>query len=386
MARKPITNTKINGTEYFRTRLLIRYDSNGKKVMKNFYGSSKSEAENKKKEYIQMIESGINPELGLMSLEKAIHSWLWNIERHAGNKSSTFERYESLYRNHILGSSIGRISVVDINKISIQKFYNEILDKNKSIESIRKVLSKFFQFALSEGYIVRNPMLGMKLPKKHEDTISDKKEEVITFTKEELNALLESVGNVKIKYIIMFAALTGARIGEILALENSDISNDFIKIQKSIRNVRIYKDQNNYHYEAKLTRPKSESSIREIPIPKKLKYELKNLNILVKEEKLKLGPAYNENNLLFPSSTGTYLDINNIRASWKRALIGANIPYKKFHALRHTYATQLIKNGVDLLTVSRLLGHSSIKTTEVYAHTLEETKIEAVQSLNDMFA
>ena len=82
----------------------------------------------------------------------------------------------------------------------------------------------------------------------------------------------------------------------------------------------------------------------------------------------------------------TYLDINNIRASWKRALIGANIPYKKFHALRHTYATQLIKNGVDLLTVSRLLGHSSIKTTEVYAHTLEETKIEAVQSLNDMFA
>ena len=117
MARKPITNTKINGTEYFRTRLLIRYDSNGKKVMKNFYGSSKSEAENKKKEYIQMIESGINPELGLMSLEKAIHSWLWNIERHAGNKSSTFERYENLYRNHILGSSIGRISVVDINKI-----------------------------------------------------------------------------------------------------------------------------------------------------------------------------------------------------------------------------------------------------------------------------
>ena len=76
--------------------------------------------------------------------------------------------------------------------------------------------------------------------------------------------------------------------------------------------ITIYKDKNNYHYEAKLTRPKSESSIREIPIPKKLKSELKNLNILVKEEKLKLGPAYNENNLLFPSSTGTYLDINNL--------------------------------------------------------------------------
>ncbi len=386
MARKPITNSKINGNEYYRTRLLIRYDANGKKIMKNFYGSSKTEAENKKKEYLQMIESGINPDLGLISLEKALYSWLWTIERYSGNKTSTFERYESVFRNHIQGSTIGRISVLDINKLSIQKFYNEILDSNKSIESIRKDLSKFFQFALSEGYIVRNPMQGMKLPKKHEDTIAEKNTEVTTFTKDELKTILESVGNVKIRYVIMFAALTGARIGEILALEKTDISNDFVRIQKSIRNVRVYIDQNNYHYEIKLTRPKSESSIRDVPIPNILKSELKNLNILTKEEKLKLGPAYFDNNLLFPSSTGTYLDVNNVRTSWKRALISANIPYKKFHTLRHTYATQLIKNGVDLLTVSRLLGHSSIKTTEIYAHTLEETKIEAVQSLNDMFA
>lgn len=389
MARKPITNSNINGNEYYRTRLLIGYDTNGKKIMKNFYGSSKTEAENKKKEYAQMLESGINPKLGSISLEKALSAWLWDIERYSGNKTSTFERYESVFRNHIQGSAMGRVPVLEINKLVIQRFYNEILEKGnspKSIEFIRKVLSKFFQFALSEGYIVRNPIQGMKLPTKHEENISDQKTEIETFSKEDLKLILDSVGNVKLRYIIMFATLTGARIGEILALEKDDIKGDVLKINKSIRNVRVYADQNNYHYEFKVTRPKSESSIREIPIPQKLKLELKNLSILVKEERLKLGPAYTENILLFPSTTGTYLDVKNVRTSWKRALKNTDIPHKKFHTLRHTYATQLIKNGVTLLTVSRLLGHSSIKTTEIYAHTLEETKIEAVNTLNNMFA
>ena len=105
----------------------------------------------------------------------------------------------------------------------------------------------------------------------------------------------------------------------------------------------------------------------------------------VKEEKLKLGPAYTDNILLFPSLTGTYIDDKNLRKSWSRALKHLDITYKKFHALRHTYATRLFENGASILTVSRLLGHSSIKTTEIYTHVLEEIKVKEVECLNDMF-
>lgn len=88
---------------------------------------------------------------------------------------------------------------------------------------------------------------------------------------------------------------------------------------------------------------------------------------------------------MFPSETGTYIDSRNLLRSWQRVFEGIGIPYKRFHSLRHTFATQLIKNGSQLITVSRLLGHSSVKTTEIYAHVLESTKANDVQSLNSLF-
>jgi site-specific recombinase XerD len=65
-------------------------------------------------------------------------------------------------------------------------------------------------------------------------------------------------------------------------------------------------------------------------------------------------------------------------------LNNAGVQKKKFHALRHTYATRLFESNISILTVSKLLGHSSIKTTEIYTHVLEDIKREEVQCLNDI--
>lgn len=174
-------------------------------------------------------------------------------------------------------------------------------------------------------------------------------------------------------------------MGEILSLEKTDIIDYIIRINKSVRNVKVFDDKRNSHWEEKLTTPKSKSSNREIPIPEVLNKELIRLDVLVKEEKLKLGRAYTENNLVFPSSTGTYMNSRNLRRSWERALKAANVPYRKFHSLRHTYATRLFENGTSILKVSRLLGHSSIKTTEIYTHVLEDIKAREVECLNNIF-
>lgn len=388
MARKPIINTEINGYKYNRKTLVVGHDSEGVPIVKQFYGKTQREAEEKRDKYKQLMDSGINPDLGSLSLENAMSDWLWNIERYSGNKTSTFERYEGIFRNYVEGSMISNIQVSQVNKLIVQKYYNEFLESGKTISFVKqlhKLLSKFFRYALSEGYILRNPLFGLKLPKTHEEEIVEHGEEIDTFSDEEVKQIIDSLDNVKLKYIILFAVLTGARMGEILALKKKDIKDGVVKINKSIRKVRVYSDKENYTYQYKVTRPKTESSRREVPLPDKLIAELKNLDILVKEERLRLGPAYENNDLLFPSITGTYIDDKNLRRSWKRALSSSGVEYKKFHALRHTYATRMIENGVELLTVSRLLGHSSIKTTEVYAHTLEDTKIEAVKTLDSMF-
>ena len=68
------------------------------------------------------------------------------------------------------------------------------------------------------------------------------------------------------------------------------------------------------------------------------------------------------------------MNSKNLRRCGSRALRNIGIPYKKFHALRHTYATKLFENIVSIVTVSRLLGHSYIKTTEIYTHVLKDIK------------
>src|SRR5665648_159815 len=160
MARKPKTNINISGYDYYRIRVNIGYDSKGNPIRKIFYGTTKTEAESKKKEYIKAIESGLNPDLSSLSLERAMYIWIWDIERYSGIKSSSFERYESIYRNYIQNSKIAHIPVVEIKKLPIQKYYNELLTHGKSysiIFNINKLLSKFFIYAESESYIIKNP-------------------------------------------------------------------------------------------------------------------------------------------------------------------------------------------------------------------------------------
>ena len=390
MANKPKTNVSINGYDYAKVYLYLGKDEKGNPVHKAFYGTSKTDAENKKKQYIKDIEAGLNPDLGNQSLSQAMYTWLWDIEKRSGNKSSSFERYEGIYRNYVKDANIGLLKISDIKKLAIQKYYNHLQDENKSysqIKNLHKLLNKFFNYAESEGYLVKNPCKGLKIPKSDEDEIDEEDKIIETFSQDELKILTEKLGHSKLRYIVMFAMLTGCRQGEILALEEKDIiNNSVVKINKTLRSIKVYDSEKKYHYELKTTKPKTKTSRREVPIPDILKPELKKLKKLISEEKLKLGALYKENKLLFPSQTGTYIDAKNLQRSWKRALDNANIPYRKFHALRHTYATKLFEKGVNIVTVSKLLGHSTIKTTEIYTHVLEDVKKEEVQVLNEFFA
>ena len=97
-----------------------------------------------------------------------MYTWLWDIKHYWGNKSSTFERYESIYRNYVEGAKIGQLIMSDIKKLPIQKYYNELLENGKSysqISNLNKLLNKFFGYEESEGYIIKNPMKGLKVPK-----------------------------------------------------------------------------------------------------------------------------------------------------------------------------------------------------------------------------
>lgn len=388
------TNVTINGKEYYRIRIVVGKDKNGEYIIKNFYGKSKKDAENKRDKWLQENHLGLNHVIKKDSLSMTMYDWIWNILRVSGIKESSFVRYEGIYRNYIENAEIGYMRLEDIQRINIQKYYNVLYEKGKTYSQIKnahKLINMFFKYAVIEGYLLRNPCEGISLGQYKEETIEgldmlfEDESKIETFSEEEISIILNNITNPKLKILVKFALGTGLRQGEILALNTSDINDMEVRVTKTLSNVKAFDDPDKYHYEVKVTRPKTKSSIRKVPIPTELKKDLALLNKVRNEEKLKLGELYRNNNLLFPSATGTYIDSRNLLRAWQRIFKNIDVPYKKFHTLRHTYATQLLKNGSQLITVSRLLGHSSIKTTEIYAHVLESTKIKDVENLNTLF-
>jgi hypothetical protein len=92
-------------------------------------------------------------------------------------------------------------------------------------------------------------------------------------------------------------------------------------------------------------------------------------------KKAKIGEVYVDNDLVFPTEVGEPTDARNLTRSYKRLLDRHDIAYKKFHALRHTFATRLFERGIPMITVSKLLGHADTSiTAEIYTHVLPEQK------------
>lgn len=159
------TNYEKNGKKYFRVTASLGRDYNGKLIRKEFYGSSKKEAENKRDEYLNGIKSGLNIDYKNTVLGELMHTWLFEIMR-VKVKPSSFERYEGIYRNYIKNSQLFGLKLADLKTIQVQRYYNELYSAGKTssvIENLNKLLRTFLNYAVNEGYILKNPCLGSKI-------------------------------------------------------------------------------------------------------------------------------------------------------------------------------------------------------------------------------
>lgn len=389
MGRK--INCVKNGKEYYRVTVSIGRDSNGKLIRKEFYGSSKKDAENKRDEYLDNIKKGLNVDYKNIVLGDLMHSWLFEIVRVSNRiKPSTFQRYEGIYRNYVKNSDIYGLRISNLKTIHIQRYYNSLYTKGKTsnvIKNLNKLLKNFFNYATDEGYILKNPCSGKRIVIPGETETQEKKIEV--FSDKEINTLKVALKGHRLKFLILLALGTGLRQGELLGLKWSDIdiNNKQLKVERSIKQVNIISADESKEYKTIVQSPKSKNSIRTVPIPSNLILELKEHRKLQKQEKLKSGNSYNNTDYVFTTEVGNTMNARNITKSYKRLLKKAKIPYKKFHSLRHTYATKLFEVNVPLKTVQMLLGHSDISiTANIYTHVMPKEKIKAVEKLNNLFA
>lgn len=383
------TNCKKNGSSYFRATATVGRDSNGKLIRKEFYGKNKSEAEAKRDEYLLGIKNGLNIDNRNILLGKLMHTWLFETIRVSDRiKPTTFEKYEGLYRLYIKDSEIYSIKISDIKALQIQRYYNKLFENGKSknlINNINKLLKQFLNYAVDEGYLSKNPCLGKKIVIPGEKKL---KEEVQHFTDDELKILISSLEGNVYKELILIALGTGLRRGELLALtwNDVDLKKYNIKVNKSLSKVYLIGADGSRERKQIIQIPKTKGSIRDVSFPDNLVLAFNNLKLKQKRYKLKCGASYEESDYIFTTSSGSLIDVTNLSHAWENILKKANLPHKKFHALRHTFATILFQNEVPLKTVSKLLGHSSIEMTgNIYTHVIPKEKSNAVEKLKYIF-
>jgi integrase len=386
VARK--TNVTKNGTEYYRVTATVGRDSNGKPIRKEFYGSGKKEAEAKRDEYLNGIKNGLNINYKNATFGELMHSWLFEITR-IKVKASSFERYEGIYRNYIVNSDIYGMKLSDLKTLQIQRYYNELYENGKSssiIENLNKLIRTFFTYAVNEGYVLRNPCTGGKVIIPKEDTPEDAEIEI--YTDEEIDLLKKALEGHGLKYLILTALGTGLRQGELLALKWDDIDFDKnqVKVTKTLKKVKVISADGSGKRELLENSPKSKTSNRIVPLPSKLAELLKEHKELQEMHKNAIGDSYKDKEYVFTTEFGSPLLVKNLFNSYKKLLIKAGIPHKKFHSLRHTYATKLFERKENLKTVQTLLGHSDISiTANIYTHVMPKEKITAAEKLNDLF-
>lgn len=387
MARK--TNYEKNGNEYFRVTASIGRDADGKLIRKEFYGKSKKEAEAKRDEYLNGIRQGLNIDYKNVILGDLLHTWLFEVVK-VNVKPTSFERYEGIYRNYIKESEIYGIKLNELKSIQIQRFYNQLFESgssNSSIKYLNKLLKSFFNYAVDENYILKNPCAGKKIiiPGEKEK----KNEPIEVFSNDEIKILINSLEGHRLKCLILMAIGTGLRQGELLALKWSDLGPNYseLTVNKTIKKVKIIKDDETFKKDTIIQTPKSQYSNRTIPIPSGLVPILKEHETKQKRDKVKAGPSYIDKDFIFATEMGTPIDAKNLFKSYKSLLAKAKIPHRKFHSLRHTYATKLFEAGVPLKTVQMLLGHSDISiTANIYTHVIPKEKTDAAEKLNILFA
>ncbi len=295
-----------------------------------------------------------------MKLHQIVYHFLENLKYRV--KKRTYLHYQSLYNIYI--SKHFDIDLKTLTNNHLNVILSQLLKKysNSLIKALKSLLNRALTFAYESKMIKKTFAITLKILHK-----SEKKVECLT--KDEQLKLEKHILNNKkyYSYGVLFSIYTGLRLGELLALKWSDIDfkTKILKVTKSTS-----KCLENHKLIEITDSPKTHSSIREIPLTTELTKMLKELK------------AQNNSEYIVSNRKGGKMDYRTYQISFTKLLKRLNIKHYGFHSLRHTFATRLLENNVDIKTISELLGHSSPTITlNRYVHTNIENKRKAMSRL-----
>ncbi|MDV2685175.1 site-specific integrase [Alkalihalophilus lindianensis] len=351
----------------------LNYKENGKykkKVKRGF--KTKKDAEAALVEAQDAFNKGTYIEPSKMLYSEFMESWL--KDKKINVKKSTYNNYKYLLDSHLL-PSLGHLELSKIGPRDIQSLYNEIKEnKILSDENLRKVhtiIKDSLSKAVKWEMIMKNPAELIDAPKVV-------KREVEVWNEDQIKAFLKAANGARYYYAFLMALTTGMRQGEILGLRWKDIDelNGTISIVQTLS-----------HRGQELSAgAKTDAGNRRISIDQNTMNQLLALKKLYKLEKLSSGSVYEDFDLVIRTSVGTPLSPRNLLRSFYSIIEKANVPKIRFHDLRHTHASLMLKQGVNPKIVSERLGHANVRITlDTYSHLLPNLQKDTAEQFGKLF-
>lgn len=374
--------------------ITVGYDDKGRQVKKVVYGKNRATVAKKMFDISGRIKSNSYEIVEKRTFGELMGEWLMVFKK----SSVTPRTFEGIIRNYKLHiePQVGNMKVYEIDTYVVQRVINNMIDKDYSVNTIKKIkhlMSQFFEYAIDNKWVTQNPVNKVKV-RAHDKVGNSEKYKALTpeVRVRFLESLAKDGGNF-IKPLCVCLMFGGLRIGEALALkwQNVNFETKTLKVERAITTIPKFDNEGNVT--SRLTvvgDTKTACSVREIPIADIIVETLKEWREKQKDRQksnprvtadLTANTAY-----IFSNDDGsvrTYYGCRKLFDGWKRRhqLTKCNI---HFHGLRHTFSNMLFEMNENPKVIQQLLGHRDVKTTiTVYNNVNSDYVKESTNRLND---
>ena len=254
----------------------------------------------------------------------------------------------------------------------------------KTIVNLNLFLHKALSYAVNEGYIPSNPAGALNLPR-------GRKPQIEILTRDEQARLARASYSHRYGIFVRLALFTGLRLGELLGLRWEDVDfgagmlyvrRTLIRLNKVNRPTAVGENTT----EIVIQTPKSENSLRGIPILPIMQRELAAWKNVQMNDRMAAGEGYRESGMVVTNPMGGYIEPRTFKDYYNQILALAGLRHFTFHALRHPFASRAMEQGMDAKTLSMILGHYSVSfTLDTYAHVLTDHKKEGMALMEELY-
>lgn len=353
-------------------RYTAGFDSEtGKQIFKSVLGKSQADVKEKLKKAMEDTKGIDIKRSGEYTVAEWLKTW-FEIYSKPNIRESTSRYYKGFMDLHII-PRLGDIRLNKLTAMDVQKFYNDLkrtgrirkAQKEKTpglsstfVRGVHMVLHNSLEQAVKERLIIANPTDVCKIP-------SLEKTEMKVLKPEHVGVYLKAAEDRGLLPIFYLELTSGMRKGELVALLWTDLDTEK-------NTVSVTKQAYVVDGKIQILKPKTKTSIRRISIPQQA------VDLLIQEHE-----KHPDNPYMFPSPiTDTMYYPDSIVNQHKKILKDASLEHIRFHDLRHTFATLALQNGVDVKTVSSMLGHYSAGfTLDTYTHVTEKMQEEAAEKM-----